>query len=190
MIGLDPLLGSDLVSKTKVLDWLLTRIQSKTHDENRGYSAELLSIFLQSSQSNKVQLGKSNGIEIILKVLSVSLFNRAHRFMNLMRSFYFWLPAIPPKGSCWPRRIRVYGKFVWHIMLGLEWSCSQKAVFGSRGSGFNGSYDQVIDPCFCHYLHFVQAVFIEINTTPDLGLSRCLTMPCLAIKGLPSAKLS
>lgn len=89
MIGLDPLLGSDLVSKTKVLDWLLTRIQSKTHDENRGYSAELLSIFLQSSQSNKVQLGKSNGIEIILKVLSVSLFNRAHRFMNLMRSFYF-----------------------------------------------------------------------------------------------------
>ncbi|KJA30234.1 hypothetical protein HYPSUDRAFT_61084 [Hypholoma sublateritium FD-334 SS-4] len=70
MIGLDPSLGSDLVSKTKVLDWLLTRIQSKAHDENRGYSAELLSILLQSSQSNKIQLGNSNGIEIILKVLS------------------------------------------------------------------------------------------------------------------------
>lgn len=82
MLGLNPSLASDLVSKTKILNWLLTRIQSKTYDENRGYSAELLSIFLQNSQNNKIRLGENNGVEIILKVLSVSRANisiSAHR---------------------------------------------------------------------------------------------------------------
>lgn len=89
MVGLEPSLGSDMVSKTKVLDWLLNRIQSKAHDENRAYSAELLSIFLQSSRDNKMQMGKSNGVEIILKVLSVSLYRSAYSFIELMLTFYF-----------------------------------------------------------------------------------------------------
>ncbi|KAF8205017.1 Catenin-beta-like protein [Pholiota molesta] len=70
MIGFSPSLASDLLSKTKILPWLLNRIQSKIHDENRGYSAELLSILLQNSQSNKLLLGQNDGVEIILKVLA------------------------------------------------------------------------------------------------------------------------
>lgn len=73
MIGFNPSLSSNLVSKTKVLPWLLERIQSKTHDENRGYAAELISIFLQNRSDNKMALGECNGVEIILKVLSVRL---------------------------------------------------------------------------------------------------------------------
>lgn len=60
------------MAKTAILDWILKRIQSKTHDENRGYAAELLSILLQNNRSNRLQLAKKDGIEIMLKVLSVS----------------------------------------------------------------------------------------------------------------------
>jgi beta-catenin-like protein 1 len=42
------------------------------HDENRGYAAELLSILLQNNVDNRLELGKKDGVETILKVLSVS----------------------------------------------------------------------------------------------------------------------
>ncbi|KAH9482695.1 Beta-catenin-like protein 1 [Psilocybe cubensis] len=70
MIGFNPSLSSNLVSKTKVLPWLLDRIQAKKHDENRGYAAELISILLQDRSDNQTRLGDYNGVEIILKVLS------------------------------------------------------------------------------------------------------------------------
>lgn len=54
------------------MTWLLDRIQSKTHDDNRGYAAELLSILLQSNVENRLELGRKDGVETILKVLSVS----------------------------------------------------------------------------------------------------------------------
>ena len=60
--------------KTSLLTWLLHRIQSKTYDENGGYAAELLSILLQDNVENRVELGKKDGVETILKVLSVSPF--------------------------------------------------------------------------------------------------------------------
>jgi len=53
------------------MKWLLQRIQGKTHDENRGYAAELLAILLQDNTRNRLQLGELDGVEAILKVLSV-----------------------------------------------------------------------------------------------------------------------
>ncbi|KAJ6536620.1 Catenin-beta-like protein [Mycena sp. CBHHK59/15] len=70
ILGFNPELSTQLVSKTNILPWLLTRIQSKVHDENRGYAAELLSIVLQNNQANRLELGKKDGIETFLKVLS------------------------------------------------------------------------------------------------------------------------
>lgn len=72
VLGFNPDLSVQLVSKTKLMSWLLERVQSKTHDENRGYAAELLSILLQNSVPNRQELGKKDGVEAILKVLSVS----------------------------------------------------------------------------------------------------------------------
>ncbi|KAN0097242.1 Catenin-beta-like, Arm-motif containing nuclear domain containing protein [Tylopilus felleus] len=69
-LGFNPDLSAPFVSKTKIMSWLLGRIQSKTHDENRGYAAELLSILLQNSVPNRQELGKKDGVEVILKVLS------------------------------------------------------------------------------------------------------------------------
>ncbi|KAG2042794.1 Catenin-beta-like protein [Suillus americanus] len=70
MLGFNPDLSLILVSKTKMMNWLLSRVQSKTHDENRGYSAELLSILLQNNAINRQDFGKKDGVEITLNVLS------------------------------------------------------------------------------------------------------------------------
>jgi len=69
-VGSKPPLAERLVLKTKLLPWLLNRAQSKTHDENRGYASELLSILLQGSQLNRLELGKNDGVEILLNVAS------------------------------------------------------------------------------------------------------------------------
>ncbi|KAJ7638860.1 Catenin-beta-like protein [Roridomyces roridus] len=70
ILGFSPELSTQLVAKTNILPWLLTRIQSKTHEENRGYAAELLSILLQNNKANRLEFGKKDGVETILKVLS------------------------------------------------------------------------------------------------------------------------
>ncbi|PSR77278.1 hypothetical protein PHLCEN_2v7971 [Hermanssonia centrifuga] len=70
LVGFRPELSTELVSKTTLLQWLLSRIQSKSHEENRGYAAELLSILLQSNRANRLALGKLDGVEMFLKVLS------------------------------------------------------------------------------------------------------------------------
>lgn len=71
ILGYNPDLASELVSKTKFLSWLLDRLQSKVHDENRGYASELLSILLQNNVDNRVRFGKEDGVELLLKILSV-----------------------------------------------------------------------------------------------------------------------
>ncbi|KAH6914867.1 Catenin-beta-like protein [Coprinopsis sp. MPI-PUGE-AT-0042] len=70
ILGFNPDLGTTLVEKTKLMPWLLDRVQAKTHDENRGYSAELLSILLQSSTPNRLAFGKADGVEVVLKLVS------------------------------------------------------------------------------------------------------------------------
>lgn len=72
VLGFNPDLSVQLVSKTKMMNWLLDRVQGKSHDENRSYAAELLSILLQNSTPNRQEFGKKDGVETLLKVLSVS----------------------------------------------------------------------------------------------------------------------
>ncbi|KAF8655282.1 hypothetical protein AX16_003181 [Volvariella volvacea WC 439] len=70
VLGFNPSLATDLVSKTKILPWLLNRIQASIHDENRGYAAELLAILLQNNAKNRLVFGQHDGVESVLKVLS------------------------------------------------------------------------------------------------------------------------
>ncbi|EMD40739.1 hypothetical protein CERSUDRAFT_45089 [Gelatoporia subvermispora B] len=70
LLGFNADLAAQLVQKTCIMTWLLARIQIKTHDENRGYAAELLSILLQDNRLNRLDMGKKDGVEIALKVLS------------------------------------------------------------------------------------------------------------------------
>jgi beta-catenin-like protein 1 len=73
MLALNPDLSGFIVSKTSFLGWLLSRIQAKTHDENRGYAAELLAILLQNNRDNRLAFAHQDGIELVLQVLFVSL---------------------------------------------------------------------------------------------------------------------
>jgi len=70
IIGSNADFAPQLVAKTSVLKWLLDRIQSKAHNENRGYAAEILPILLQNNRVNRLEFGKQDGVETTLKVLS------------------------------------------------------------------------------------------------------------------------
>ncbi|PVG03677.1 DUF1716-domain-containing protein [Serendipita vermifera] len=70
MLALNPSLSRKIVAETTFLQWLLSRIQAKRHDENRGYAAELLSILLQSDRDNRLAFSQQNGMETVLQVLS------------------------------------------------------------------------------------------------------------------------
>ena len=72
VLGFNPDLSPQLISKTSILQWLLKRIDEKQQDENRGYAAEILSIVLQNNRENRIAFGKADGVEVLLKVLSVS----------------------------------------------------------------------------------------------------------------------
>ena len=74
LLGVNPELAEQIVDKTQFLKWLLQRIQANTHDENRGYASELLSILLQSSRKNRLVLAKEGGVEVLLQSLAVSQF--------------------------------------------------------------------------------------------------------------------
>lgn len=78
MLGFNSELSTQLVKNTKIMTWLLGRIESPKHDENRGYAAEILSILLQNSRDNRLALGKKDGVETLLKVLSVCIPNFNH----------------------------------------------------------------------------------------------------------------
>ncbi|KAF8528671.1 DUF1716-domain-containing protein [Gautieria morchelliformis] len=69
-LGFSPELSTRLVSDTKILPWLLERISVKSHDENQGYAAEVLSILLQDNRENRLSLGSKGGVETLLKILS------------------------------------------------------------------------------------------------------------------------
>ena len=80
VLAFNPDISKTLIKKTKTLSWTLNRIQNPVQDDNRGYAAELLSILLQSDRENRVAYGKNDGVEVSLKVLSVSYFN--HCFVS------------------------------------------------------------------------------------------------------------
>ena len=80
IIGFNPGISTKLVTQTHLMTWLLKRIQAKSHDENRAYAAELLSILLQNRNENRLVLSENDGIEIILKALSV--ISISHQLQN------------------------------------------------------------------------------------------------------------
>ena len=118
-VGSKPPLAERLVLKTKLLPWLLNRVQSKRHDENRGYAAELLSILLQGSQPNRLELGKKDGVETLLSVASVC------RNPEVAQESHSSI-AISSTRPCRCRRGRVFGE---RIRLSVFRPCQ------SRGEG-------------------------------------------------------
>ena len=60
--------------KQGLLQWLLKRIRVKGQfDTNKLYASEILSILLQQTEENKVQLGEIDGIDVLLQQLAVNI---------------------------------------------------------------------------------------------------------------------
>lgn len=73
-LALRPRMARDLASG-QCLSWLMQRCRRKgRHDQNRGYAAELLAVLVQGEEGAYVceRLGRTDGIDQLLEVLSVS----------------------------------------------------------------------------------------------------------------------
>ncbi|KAF9168380.1 hypothetical protein DFQ26_009003 [Actinomortierella ambigua] len=70
LTSVDTKLAETMVQQTKLLPWILKRLQEKTFDSNRQYCSELLAIFLQSSSANRRRLGELGGMDVLLQILS------------------------------------------------------------------------------------------------------------------------
>jgi len=67
-----PPLADQIVSDTTLLPWLLKRVGQKEYESNKQYASEILAILLQQSRANVMKLAGLDGMETMLKVLSVS----------------------------------------------------------------------------------------------------------------------
>lgn len=67
-----PPLANQIVSDTSLLPWLLKRVSQKEYESNKQYASEILAILLQESRENVLRLSELDGMEVMLKVLSVS----------------------------------------------------------------------------------------------------------------------
>jgi len=63
--------GEQLMSRTKLLRWLLNRCKSREFDSNKFYAAELLSILMQGSEANQKRLGAMNGVDSLLQAVAM-----------------------------------------------------------------------------------------------------------------------
>ncbi len=71
LLSFMPPLSEQVVQETTLLKWLLDRIQVKAYDSNKQYASEILSILLQESRDNRLRLAEMDGMDALLKVLSV-----------------------------------------------------------------------------------------------------------------------
>lgn len=68
----------------QLISWLLKRLKVKPpFDANKLYSSEILSILLQNNDDNKKLLGEVDGIDTLLRVISVSPFKSNNFYLNL-----------------------------------------------------------------------------------------------------------
>ena len=72
LLSFIPPLADQIISETTLLPWLLKRVDKKEFDSNKQYASQILAILLQQSRENVLKLGELDGMEVILKSLSVS----------------------------------------------------------------------------------------------------------------------
>lgn len=73
LVSFIPPLAEQVVSETKLLPWLLDRVARKEYDSNKQYGSEILAMLLQQGRNNVMALVPLDGMEVLLKVLSVSV---------------------------------------------------------------------------------------------------------------------
>jgi beta-catenin-like protein 1 len=70
LVEIDPSIADMIQGGTKLLDWLLNRINAKQFDSVRQYASELLEILVQSSLKTRTKLIELEAIDALLQVLA------------------------------------------------------------------------------------------------------------------------
>ena len=73
LVSFMPPLADRIVSETSLLPWLLKRVAQKEYESNKQYASEILAILLQQSRENVLRLAELDGMETMLKILSVRI---------------------------------------------------------------------------------------------------------------------
>ena len=118
LLSFMPPLAEQIVSDTTLLQWLLKRVEKKEYDSNKQYASEVLAILLQDSRANSLRLAELDGVEVLLKVLSVSTPPSYQRHVEVSRS-WLTMTAIPKEGPRRPGRSRIHGESLQRVMLSL-----------------------------------------------------------------------
>ncbi|KAI9591248.1 Catenin-beta-like protein [Syncephalis fuscata] len=71
MISVDQQHARTILNSTALLEWLLSRIGQRESDSNRNYASELLAIFVQEQQANRVLLVTKGGMDVLLRGLAI-----------------------------------------------------------------------------------------------------------------------
>lgn len=71
LLSFMPPLAEQVGTETSLIPWLLKRVVQDEYDSNKQYASEILAILLQDSRPNVLHLLKLDGLEVLLKVLSV-----------------------------------------------------------------------------------------------------------------------
>lgn len=59
------------IAEQGLLSWILKRLKGKGFDANKLYCSEILSILIQSTNENRILLGESDGIDLLLQQLAI-----------------------------------------------------------------------------------------------------------------------
>jgi len=74
LIEIKPTLGPKMCEETEILSWLLKRVRSKTFDENKLSSSELLNMLANSDSSIQNMIGNSakfEGVDLLLQACAI-----------------------------------------------------------------------------------------------------------------------
>lgn len=59
------------IGEQGLIQWILKRMKVKQYDANKLYASEILSILMQNTDENRIQLGRMDGIDILLQQLAI-----------------------------------------------------------------------------------------------------------------------
>ncbi len=143
LLSFMPPLANQIVSDTTLFPWLLKRVSQKEYDSNKQYASEILAILLQESRENVLRLAELEGMEVMLKVLSVGIDLSQCLVLVLDKNILMQDPAISKEGPGRRRRSRIHGEHLQLPLLGTGRARDEAAFPGFRRGGAHDHHDEV-----------------------------------------------
>lgn len=162
-----------------MLSWILKRLRAKMpFHANKLYASEMLSILLQSNNTNRQLLGELDGIDILLQQLAVCFLSFANLtlFVNTFLQYY--------------KRHDPASSEELEMMENLfNCLCSSLMLTVNRDKFLKGEGLQLMNLMLRLVIHFpsrpiyLEKCILGKRSSPEMDHWKCLTMPCLGLMG-------